>query len=120
MNIKRIIPQIAIVCAIVVGSAVPVVASAHDRVDYRYREHRDDQWKGLSIASGIVGLAGLLGHDKTVAAIGIGSSIYFALRAEPPRRCAPSYIEHVRYIPMVVERHRYATHVVWRSRHRVG
>ena len=88
MNIKRIVPQIVMVCAVVGVASAPVVASAndHDGVRYHDRDHGSDTWKGLSIAGGIVGLVGLANHDNTTAAIGFGASLYSAIRAEPSHR----------------------------------
>ncbi|MDR3690108.1 MAG: hypothetical protein P4L46_12060 [Fimbriimonas sp.] len=99
MNTKKMIPQIAIAAMVIGIGVAPAIANARDRDDYRYDRHNGNEWKGLSVISGVVGLAGLLSHDNTVAAVGLGASLYCATRANTARDCGPRFVETRRYVP---------------------
>ena len=92
-NLNKIVPQIVMAVAVVGAVAAPSMASAFDRNDYRHHSDDKSSWQGLSIVGGLVGAAGLLAHDKTVAAIGLGTGLYAAIRADQGHSCIEARYE---------------------------
>jgi len=80
--------------------AAPAIASAND---YRDRDHREEvrsTWKGLSIGSALVGIAGLASGDRDVAIAGAIGTVYSAYRlnADGCDRDRHEFVmEHPRY-----------------------
>lgn len=80
--------------------AAPAIASAGD-----YRDHREEvksTWKGLTVGSALIGIAGLASGDKDVAIAGAVGAVYSAYRLNADS-CHVSHpaiiVDRVRYIP---------------------
>ena len=89
--------------ALVAVTVLPSVAMAGDRNDHR--QSQKDTWKGLTIASAVVGLAGLATHNNDLAFAGAAGAAYSAYRANADD-CRPGdryYSGPVHYINPTVD-----------------
>lgn len=60
----------------------------NDRRDDEYdrREETKNEWRNLGIASGLLGVLGLLEHDRTLTFLGSAGALYSAHRYEEDRK----------------------------------
>lgn len=75
---KNQITKIMTMGVLAAAVAAPAIASADT-----YRDHRESErstWKGLTIGSALIGIAGLASGDKDVAIAGAAGAIYSAYR----------------------------------------
>jgi hypothetical protein len=95
--------------------SVPAIASAEG-----YRDHRDevrDTWKGLTLGSALVGIAGLASGDRDVAIAGAIGTVYSAYRLSADgceHRREVFVIDRAHYAP-IPTRYRFRDHD-WRHR----
>ena len=67
---------------------LPIAASAQSNADKasHHRQQTKNQWRNIGIGTGAAGIYGLLKHDNTMAAIGLGGAAYSFSRYEHDRR----------------------------------
>lgn len=83
---KQIKSLIAAAGILAVG-ALPTVASAdhwHDAHHHRIHDSGNG-WRDLSILGGVAGIAGVVTHNSTLAAVGLGGALYSGYRYEQDR-----------------------------------
>lgn len=79
--------------ALVAGAALlPTASFASDR--YNCRRHEGVNWNNVAIGSAAVGVLGILGHNSTVATIGLVGAGYSVIRAGDVHPWAPRYAEY--------------------------
>ncbi|HWD39569.1 MAG TPA: hypothetical protein VG944_12020 [Fimbriimonas sp.] len=100
---KKNLTKIAAFGLIAGVAVLPATSFAADR--HHWDHHRDrTNWNNIALGAGAVGLIGLLGHNDTLATIGLLGAGYSAIRASDDHR---HYYDrdHIRYRP--VYRHEY-------------
>lgn len=78
------------ILAVGVSVAAPSMAHAQsardlDRLINR-RQDKKNEWRNIAIASGAVGILGLLNHDSTLTFAGTAGALYSAYRYEQDRK----------------------------------
>lgn len=73
------ISKVVALSTVALAAALPTFASADRWHREDRREHRQE-WKGLGLLSGAVGLVGLASHNSTLAAVGLGGALYSGIR----------------------------------------
>ena len=99
--------------------AAPALASADGYRDHEHREEVRSTWKGLTVGSALIGLAGLASGDRDVAIAGAIGTAYSAYRlnadgCDRERHCVE--FDRVRYERAPV-RYRYSFHEREHSRY---
>jgi len=67
----------------VIGGLLGMPARSSAQSHETYRQHRDkerNKWRDLAIASGAVGIIGILNGNDTLTAVGVGGAAYSAYR----------------------------------------
>lgn len=64
--------------------------------EYRRREQTKNEWKNIGIASGVIGLLGLLNNDSRVTFAGAAGALYSAYRYEQDRK-SQNRVDRARY-----------------------
>ena len=67
---------------------LPMAANAQSRADdaSHHRQNTKNQWRNIGIGAGALGVLGLVKHNNTMAAIGLGGAAYSFSRYEHDRR----------------------------------
>lgn len=114
------IVSILIALIMMFGALVPVVASGQNlgRLLQR-RQDKKNEWRNIAIASGALGVLGLLKKDNTLFFLGAGGALYSAWRYEQDRksqsrtaRLRASYFSKPSFVR---DGHRYVRKTVWRN-----
>ena len=114
IQLTKIVTGLTLATTLAVPTLLPATAQAqggrYDRRDdqrqptrYDRNDRRDDhrqttknEWRNLGTASGVLGIAGLLTGNRTLAALGLGGGAYSAYRYEQDRK-SQNRFEHDRY-----------------------
>lgn len=82
INIGKAVAGLTLATAIAVPTMLPTDAMAVQS----HRQKSKNQWRNLGIAGAVLGGYGLLSHNNTLAALGLGGGAYSAYRYEQDRK----------------------------------
>jgi hypothetical protein len=78
------------VCAVAAASGVmiaaPSFAEAQTRYEIERRQQKENEWRNIAIASGAIGVLGLLQKDQTLTFAGAAGALYSVHRMEQDRK----------------------------------
>lgn len=84
MKIKTMLAHAVAVAAVGSMTLMPMTAAAQSRKDHQ--QTNKNNWRNLTIGSGLLGLFGLLKGDKTLFFLGTAGALYSANRYEQDRK----------------------------------
>ena len=82
INFRKLAAGLALGLATLVPTMMPATAAAQTS----HRQKSKNQWRNLGIAGGVLGAAGLVTHNKTLAIGGLAGGAYSAYRYEQDRK----------------------------------
>ena len=82
VNLKKLAAGLTLAIAVAVPTLTPTTADAQTA----HRQKSKNQWRNLGIAGGVLGAAGLITHNKTLAIGGLAGGAYSAYRYEQDRK----------------------------------
>ncbi len=88
MNFRSLLVSLAVGFALLAPALAPTPAYAQSKKTkaQQHAQKQKNDWRNLGYLGGAVGIYGLLKHDNTLAALGLGGGAYSAYRYEQDRK----------------------------------